>query len=96
MALVDRYNAFLVGVSVDGTRALRDACRRTCGRCGICSVQYVVKADGGTCPCDFFRLGEDFLGIFRVDSVAQMDKKRREIGFVERSRRIDRTVRTSR
>ena len=67
---------------------------QACDRCGICSVQYVVEADGSAYPCDFYMLDEDLLGNFRTDSVAQMDEKRREIGFVERSRRIARKCRS--
>lgn len=59
-----------------------------CGMAGICSPQYVVEADGGVYPCDFFVMDEYKLGNILTDSFEVLDKKRDEIGFVERSRKL--------
>ncbi|MBQ9079477.1 MAG: anaerobic sulfatase maturase [Clostridia bacterium] len=59
-----------------------------CGMAGVCSPQYVVEADGGVYPCDFFVMDEYKLGNFLTDSFEQMDAKRAELGFIERSRRL--------
>ncbi len=56
-----------------------------CGMAGKCSVQYVVEADGSVYPCDFYVLDGYKLGNVNENSVSEMDQRREEIGFVERS-----------
>lgn len=56
-----------------------------CGMAGICGMQYVVEADGSTYPCDFYMLDTYRIGNLAVDTIAQVDAKRKEIGFVEQS-----------
>lgn len=56
-----------------------------CEQRGICSVQNVVEADGSVYPCDFYMLDEYRLGNLNSDTFEQIDKKRREIRFLERS-----------
>ena len=60
-----------------------------CDQRGICGIQYVVEADGSVYPCDFYMLDEYKIGNFNTDRMAQMDEKRKEIGFLKRSRRLD-------
>ncbi len=60
-----------------------------CDQRGCCGVQNVVEADGSVYPCDFYMMDEYRLGNFNVDRLEQIDRKRAEIGFVERSRMLD-------
>lgn len=56
-----------------------------CGMAGVCSPQYVIEADGGVYPCDFYVLDEYRLGSILTDSFEALDARRRELGFIERS-----------
>lgn len=56
-----------------------------CNMLGICAMQYVVEADGGVYPCDFYMLDPYLLGNLNTDTLAQIDARRKEIGFVEQS-----------
>lgn len=47
-----------------------------CGMLGICSQQYVVEADGGVYPCDFYVLDEYRLGSLVTDSFDALDARR--------------------
>lgn len=60
-----------------------------CDQRGICGVQYVVEADGGAYPCDFYMLDEYRLGNFNENKMKEMDKKREDIRFIERSRHLE-------
>lgn len=57
----------------------------SCDQCGICSVQYVTEANGNVYPCDFYMLDDYLLGNFNKNSKRELDEKRKEIGFIERS-----------
>ena len=57
-----------------------------CGMMGFCSRQNVIEADGGVYPCDFYVLDDYRLGSLVTDTWEQIEEKRREIGFIERSR----------
>lgn len=57
----------------------------SCGMSGQCSYQYVVEADGGVFPCDFYVLDQYKLGNLVEDDFESIDKKRKEIGFIEES-----------
>lgn len=59
-----------------------------CDQRGNCGVQNVVEADGSVYPCDFYMLDEYRLGNFNTDRVADINKKREEIGFIKRSLQI--------
>ena len=61
----------------------------SCDQRGICGIQNVVEADGSVYPCDFYVLDQYRLGNFNEDQIAQMNQKRIEIGFIERSQRLD-------
>lgn len=56
-----------------------------CSMRGSCGIQYVVESDGGVYPCDFYVLDEMKLGNLNTDSFDELDKKRREIRFIEES-----------
>lgn len=60
----------------------------SCDQRGKCSIQYVVEANGDVFPCDFYMLDEYRLGNFNYARIPEMDRKRTDIGFVERSNMI--------
>ena len=55
---------------------------------GVCGMQYVVEADGSVYPCDFYMLDQWRLGNFVTDTVADIDRRRQELGFIQRSVRL--------
>lgn len=59
-----------------------------CDQRGICGMQYVVEADGSVYPCDFYMLDEYCLGNFNHNRLCEIDQKRSEIRFIERSRSL--------
>lgn len=60
-----------------------------CDQGGTCSIQYVVEADGNVYPCDFYALDEWLLGNFNSDQLDVIDRSREQLGFVERSQKLD-------
>lgn len=56
-----------------------------CGMLGICSCQHVVEADGEVYPCDFYVLDQYKLGKLTEKSMEDIQKKRKEIRFIEES-----------
>ncbi|MBO5281925.1 MAG: anaerobic sulfatase maturase [Lachnospiraceae bacterium] len=60
-----------------------------CEQCGSCGIQYVVEADGSVYPCDFYVMDEYYLGNLNTELLPQMDEKRKELGFLERSLKLD-------
>ncbi len=56
-----------------------------CGMMGICSMQYVIEANGDVFPCDFYMLDAYRLGNLNTDNLTAIDNKRAEIGFVKDS-----------
>ena len=59
-----------------------------CDQRGVCGIQNVVEADGSVYPCDFYMLDEYRLGNFDEDRLDQIDARRKELGFIERSRQL--------
>jgi len=57
----------------------------SCEQRGTCGIQNVVEADGSVYPCDFYVLDEFCLGNLNNTSMAEIYKKREEIGFIKRS-----------
>lgn len=57
----------------------------SCSMTGHCNVQYLVEADGSVFPCDFYALDTYCLGNLKTDTIEQIDQKRCEIGFIEKS-----------
>lgn len=60
-----------------------------CDQRGICSIQNVVEADGSVFPCDFYMLDEYCLGNFNENRLDEINARRKEIGFLERSLLLD-------
>ncbi|MCI9059417.1 MAG: anaerobic sulfatase maturase [Lachnospiraceae bacterium] len=61
----------------------------SCDQRGTCSIQYAVEADGSVYPCDFYMTDEYRLGNFNEHRLDEIDAKRREISFLERSLLLD-------
>lgn len=61
----------------------------SCDQRGTCSIQYAVEADGSVYPCDFYMTDEYRLGNFNERRLDEIDAKRREISFLERSLLLD-------
>lgn len=60
----------------------------SCEQRGICGIQTVVEADGSVYPCDFYMLDEFYLGNFNTNRLNEIDQKRTEVGFVQRSTHV--------
>ncbi|MGN0967827.1 MAG: anaerobic sulfatase maturase [Oscillospiraceae bacterium] len=60
----------------------------SCGMLGRCTEQNVVEADGSVYPCDFYVLDQYRLGNLCTDSFADLQRRRRELGFIEASAAI--------
>jgi uncharacterized protein len=74
----ENYIAMLVGYPPEA-----------CDQRGVCGIQYVVEADGGVYPCDFYMLDEYRLGNFNEKQLEFLDEQRRSLGFIERSMKIN-------
>ena len=61
----------------------------SCGMAGRCTNQYVVEANGQVYPCDFYMMDEYVLGNICTQSLGEIDEKRKEIGFIEKSLKIE-------
>lgn len=60
-----------------------------CSMTGECICQYVVEADGGVYPCDFYVLDEWYLGNIKEDDIKNLGACETARNFVEVSRHID-------
>ncbi|NLZ54654.1 MAG: anaerobic sulfatase maturase, partial [Thermoanaerobacteraceae bacterium] len=60
-----------------------------CGMIGQCSCQFVIEADGGVYPCDFYVIDEWYLG--NIENMGFVELKNSDAGkkFVEVSKHID-------
>lgn len=68
----------------------------SCGMVGECLPQLVVEADGTVYPCDFYAMDGYALGNLNVDSFGEIERRRRELKFIEQSRYIDEDCRKCR
>lgn len=59
-----------------------------CGMSGTCSCQHVIEADGEVYPCDFYVLDEFRLGNLNQVSFDEINRRRKEIQFIEQSFRV--------
>lgn len=60
-------------------------CAEACDMNGICSMQHVIEADGSVYPCDFFVLDEYRLGNLNEVDFTDINERRKELRFIERS-----------
>ena len=54
-----------------------------CGMSGICQVQFVVEADGGVYPCDFYVLDEWCMGNLKTQELDELRESQAARDFVE-------------
>lgn len=57
----------------------------SCEQCGKCGYQNAVEANGNVYPCDFYMFDDYLLGNFNTNRLLEIDEKRKEIGFIEKS-----------
>ena len=60
----------------------------TCSSSGVCGRYFLVEADGGVYPCDFFVLDEWRMGNIRERSFEELARSPQALRFLEESRRI--------
>lgn len=60
-----------------------------CDQRGTCGIQTVVEADGSVYPCDFYMLDKYRLGNFNFNRLDDINAKRIELKFIERSLRLE-------
>ena len=60
-----------------------------CGMCGHCVNQYVVEADGGVYPCDFYVLDRYRLGNLTTDSFEDLNRSAQQSGFIQDSLKVE-------
>lgn len=67
-----------------------------CGMSGVCTCQNIVEADGTVFPCDFYAMDEYRLGNINQESFDLLDRKRKELEFVEQSQNLPEACRSCR
>ena len=67
-----------------------------CSMRGCCGLQYLVEADGGVYPCDFYGLDEYRLGNVCQNSWEELDQAREGMKFVQASERVPAECRSCR
>ena len=60
-----------------------------CGMMGSCTHQYVVEADGGVYPCDFYVMDEYKIGNFLTDDFKALEERRTALNFIPESQAKD-------
>ena len=61
----------------------------SCGLLGFCPDNYVSEADGSIFPCDFYVLDDYRLGNINTEGFDDFDRRRKEIGFTEKSLKVE-------
>ena len=77
-----RYFDNIVGIAM-GYRT------EACGMSGICSCQFVVEANGGVYPCDFYVVDEWYLGNLKYSSLEDIGNSEPAMRFIEASKYVD-------
>lgn len=67
-----------------------------CSMNGRCVLQYVIEADGGAYPCDFYVTDNYLLGNINQQSLEELDKKSEEIEFIEKSLHVEESCKACR
>jgi len=60
-----------------------------CGMVGQCNCQFIIEANGGVYPCDFYVLDKWYLGNIKEKSFIELLKSPVSFKFVETSKYID-------
>lgn len=68
----------------------------SCGMSGVCSCYFVVEADGGVYPCDFYVLDSYRLGSVQENGFAEMMRSETAKEFVQESCYVDEMCKTCR
>lgn len=58
----------------------------SCEQRGVCSVQYVIEADGSVYPCDFYALDSWKMGNIREHTFTELEESPQAAAFTERSK----------
>lgn len=56
-----------------------------CGMLGVCSIQFVVEANGDVYPCDFYCLDENLLGNIKYSSLSELKNNINAVSFINGS-----------
>lgn len=84
-----QYNRYFFNLLAVLNGQMPEACEMR----GVCGRQFVVEADGGVYPCDFYMLDEYRLGNLVTDDFETIERRRQELGFLETSVRIKESCR---
>jgi uncharacterized protein len=76
--MFDNYVGMLMGYKAEA-----------CGMLGECMCQFVVEADGGVYPCDFYVIDEWYLGNLLDSGLAELRESESAQHFIETSRSVD-------
>ena len=60
-----------------------------CGMMGTCTHQYVIEADGGVYPCDFYVMDEYKIGNLIEDDFKKVELNRVQLDFIHQSQAKD-------
>ena len=60
-----------------------------CGMSGRCGNYYVIEGNGSVYPCDFYSLDGYLMGNIIDDTLASLDEKRKALGFIEKSLKVE-------
>lgn len=60
-----------------------------CGMVGHCNCQFIIEANGGVYPCDFYVLDKWYLGNIKENSFIKLLKSPISFKFVETSKYVD-------
>lgn len=60
----------------------------SCNLQGTCAQQWVIEADGGVYPCDFYALDQWRLGNILEDAFETMEERRQASGFIQLSQPV--------
>jgi len=60
-----------------------------CGMMGECNCQFVIEANGGVYPCDFYVIDEWYLGNIKDKGIEELRNSNAARRFIEVSRHVD-------
>jgi len=68
----------------------------SCGMSGKCACQFVIEADGGVYPCDFYVTDETYIGNVHDDSFEKIINSRKTAEFLAKGDEINEKCKTCR
>jgi uncharacterized protein len=88
---VDLMNGDMISIRFfdNLVRMIRGYSPEVCGMSGVCSCQFVIEADGGVYPCDFYVVDGWRLGNIKEMGFRELRYSERAITFEEDSRYVD-------